>query len=914
MTMHDDRYGPARAGGRRLVTGALSVALAAGAAALVPAGAPAQQLDPPPPPADSGTLVQVVPGARYEAGALRRLFNGANRRDLWLRELTVPLLDLDRFAGGLRAEDSGGNQSKTLHLVNAKGETYIFRSTDKYARQLLPPDLQGTLFNTLMQDHMSVFHPGAAAVVPRLHEELGLLAIPPAFRVMPDDPALGEYRETFAGMLGQMVLRPNEGPRAEALFAGSHRIVGTEELLDKLEDHPRNQVDAEEYLADRLVDFLVGDTDRGPDQWRWARAPEEWGFRWRPIVRDRDWAFMDANGLLSRATRLVYPKLVTFEDRLPEVGALTWADVGLGRSLLAGLDRGAFRAVAERVQRTLTDDVIDDAVRRLPPEQQPGHADALAARLKTRRAGLVERAMEFYERLSTDVDIRGTDLPDRAEINRRPDGSVEVVLLAPGPVMVPVVTADDDDDPTEYAADPYYDPAFDYDDGAEPSSWQAYYRRVFDPAETREVRVYLHGDDDRAEVSGAGTGAITVRIIGGGGDDRLADRGEPSRATAFYDDEGDNVLEPGPRTRVDRRPFDAPEASGRFAVHKLGYDRFRDWGSEFSWATPVVDYREGGGLIVGAGPTWTDFGFRRRPYARKLSVKALYATRAERPGVDAEAEMWLENRPVALTAHGRWSGFEAFRFYGFGNDAPAVATDQALIYHDEALLEGRLVVEAERWEVEVGPFVRHLEPDVPAGNPAAGTDLPGVDALTEAGVAGELDFVAGDAGSAPRTGLRFLLNGEGVPGVTDSGAAYGRAEGEVRAYVSAPLLTEPVLAVRVGGRQAWGDYPIHGAANIGGLSTLRGYRWQRFAGDAAVFGGVDLRIPLFRANLLIARGRLGVLGSADAGRVYVDGDSPGDWHTSHGAGLFFETMGTAVFAQWARGDEDRYYVGLGLPF
>ena len=122
------------------------------------------------------------------------------------------------------------------------------------------------------------------------------------------------------------------------------------------------------------------------------------------------------------------------------------------------------------------------------------------------------------------------------------------------------------------------------------------------------------------------------------------------------------------------------------------------------------------------------------------------------------------------------------------------------------------------------------------------------------------------------------------------------------------------MAARFGARVSRGAFPLHGAATIGGLSTLRGYRWQRFSGDEAYYGALELRVPLMRANLLVVRGRLGVIGFVDAGRVRFRDRSPGGWHTGRGGGLMLETLGTVAWAAWARGEEDRFYVGLGFPF
>ena len=126
-------------------------------------------------------------------------------------------------------------------------------------------------------------------------------------------------------------------------------------------------------------------------------------------------------------------------------------------------------------------------------------------------------------------------------------------------------------------------------------------------------------------------------------------------------------------------------------------------------------------------------------------------------------------------------------------------------------------------------------------------------------------------------------------------------------------LSAVTLALRAGGRRVWGPAPIHEAAMLGGRSTLRGHEWNRFAGDAVAYGNAELRMPLARVELL-TRGDLGVIVLADAGRVWVDGDSSGAWHTAAGAGLSFQTMAKAVSVVYARGEVRRVYAYLGFPF
>lgn len=884
-------------------------AAAIGALAGGARGAPAQ-VQPPPPPADSGTLVGVVPGAEYEAGALRRFLLGDNYRSLWVREMTVPLLDLDRFAGGLTVDRAGGNQTRTLHFFGNDGREYIFRSIQKFIRPTLAPDLQKTLIEDLVQDAISGMHPGGAFVVAPLQRALGLLTEPITLRVMPDDPRLGELRGEYAGLVGQVLEKANEGEDDTPGTWGYTKIIGSDRLLERLEESPRHRVDTRELLAVKLLDMLVGDTDRGlMDQWRWAREPAEDGFRWRPVARDRDWAFVNVEGGLPTLVRRWYDKVADFSPELSPLATYVWQDEGLSRRLLTDLEKPEWDAVAERVVATLTDDVIDAAVAELPAAHQPGHAEWLAATLRTRRAGLTALADEYYAWLAADVDVRATDEPDRLEAIRDPDGSLLVTLYAPADELVPVAEDDDDDDGDDGDAGD--------EDGAVPSSraseppsgWRPYYTRRFLPGETDEVRVYLHGGDDVAVVRGEGARDITLRVIGGGGDDELVDTGIPSRRTALYDARGDNRIVGGPATSVDTRRYEPPEEEEGWLQTKTQDRRIQDWGDAQSWVNPVVDYREGAGLIVGAGPRWTDYGFRTHPYERRFGARLLFATLPGTLGVEAMADFRRENSPVHFTLDARATRFEAIRFYGYGNQSPDAPAADALVMMEQVRVGAALAVDGGWWEAAIGPLLLYTDPEAPA------LPLPALrdgDAFAQAGALARAS-VDRASGPLPARGFEVDAQTSAFPGLWDAPEPFGRSAAEARAYVGIPIATEPTMAFRAGAQHAWGAFPVHEAATIGGQASLRGYRWQRFAGDAALYGGAELRVPLFRVELL-TKGMLGVLGLADAGRVYVDGSSPGGWHTGYGAGLWFSTMGRAFHVTWARGEEDRFYVGLEMPF
>jgi len=118
--------------------------------------------------------------------------------------------------------------------------------------------------------------------------------------------------------------------------------------------------------------------------------------------------------------------------------------------------------------------------------------------------------------------------------------------------------------------------------------------------------------------------------------------------------------------------------------------------------------------------------------------------------------------------------------------------------------------------------------------------------------------------------------------VWDVDSGFGEAHGELVGYLK-------LLAVRVGGKKVWGTYPYHEAAYLGGPDTVRGLSRERYAGDGALFANAELRLPLARVHVLMPI-RMGVFGLADAGRVYVDGDSPGGWHKAVGGGAWFSFL------------------------
>jgi hypothetical protein len=800
-------------------------------------------------------------GPAYDAGGLQRLLLGENYRFLWTAPLTVPGLDPDTFAGGLTfMREGGGRSTESLRFKGRNGREYVLRSVDKNITPAVPPDLRGTLVHSIAQDLISAEHPGAALVAEHLLRAANVLHATPRLYRVPDHPFLDSAREDFRHRLVLVEVRPTDG------WANTVEVQGSDDFRRLMEDDPVNRVHAHALLTARLMDLYLGDWDRGWDQWRWARVDGGGLHWWIPIPRDRDNAFFHAEGLIPGMVRSQMPTLTRFEARIGSAVPFHSHAAQLDRRLLSSLPRQAWDSTAAFLRDRLTDEVIAAAVERLPPEYRVRGGDELAAVLRARRDGLPAAAARFYRLTAREVDVHVTDQAERAEIDRLPNGAVDVT----------VYTTD------RRAASPHF------------------YRR-FLPTETREVRLYLHGGDDQAVVRGGG-GGILVRVIGGGGDDELLHEARDRGRTLFYDDRGDNRVEPG-GVRLDRRAWQPPERTSVWGTSP------RDWGSSMSPMVPYAAWRLNVGPVIGAGPEWTRYGFRRDPHARNLGFRALWAPMEAGLGAMMHYDRARTNRPSSVWLSARATNFEDVRFHGLGNDSPEDPDDDFVVEQTQVQVQAAYEVRPRWWRLFAGPVVKWTS----AGEVRAATpDVRGAESFWQLGAAGGVEYDARDHPLYPRSGGRVSLLGEGYG--TDLWSPFARFTGEAAGYLTVPGRGGPTLALRGGGQGVVGEVPFQESAFVGGLGSLRGYVHQRFRGDAALSGSAELRVPIAYVNLGLARGHLGGFGLVDAGRVYLDGDSPGGWHTGYGGGLSFRTLGYAATVSWAYGERGSLYATLGMPF
>ena len=859
-----------------------TLSIAAMLTLLVPVGASGQNGFGPPPRTDSTLRAS----DQYGAGSLHRLMLGSNYRDLWSAPMTVPFLNLTTFSGGvLPTKTGGGAQTKTLHFVTRTEQEWVFRPVYKALLMDLA-GFEGTVIEAAMIDGLSASHPLAPLIAPAFLDAAGIPHASPILVVMPDDERLGKFRKDFAGMLGMIEEYPNVPDDAPG-FAGALKIIDSENLLKRLNEDPTERIDARALLRARLIDLLLNDNDRHPDQWKWARMTADSASPWVPIPRDRDKVLVSYEGKLLKLVRIVKPELVTFAGTYPNVPALFQNASELDRRLLGGLDKQVWDSVTASLTRIITDSVINSAFRSMPAPYQASVSD-LTTKLRSRRDLLPVAANKYYRKLFAVQDIHATDAAERATIEHSSDGAVTIRLQS-GTALPHLV-------------------------------------RHFDPAVTKEIRLYLHEGADTTVVSGDGRTGILVRVIGGNGENVVIDSSstrDRGSLTRSYD---------VGRVKDVRYPTDSFKSHKVFNRRPLlpAYGQLlpaqRDYGKSIR---PTFGIKTGRdlGFVPQVGLVRTLYGFRTIPYQSRVALQVGYSSSVNGFGIALDTDHRFEESAFHVLTESAMSQLEVGRFFGFGNDA----LDRDDPFHDVSQTQWTFRP-ALAWaigpasDVSLGPIVRYTQTDSIAGRLLSEEQPYGFSRFGQAGLKLSFNYDSrlaavtagpvGIAGSAPwQSAIITEVGASAYPAVWDAAGAYTRVGAVAIAHIALPILTNPLLALRGGVEKLWGDFPYFDAAFLGGSHSLRTAPRQRFAGDAALHGSAELRLPLVSFPFILPM-NIGALGFAEAGRVFVDGQSPTGWHTGVAAGLWLGVLspGTSITVMASNRVERRWLFGFGFDY
>lgn len=816
-----------------------------------------------------------------QVSILGRIVWGDHYRKEWKTPVKVPYLDLKTAKGGLTPiKKGGGKQTLSLRLMNPDTVEFQLRSIDKIPDAVLPEGLQQTFAADVVQDQISSAHPYGSLTIPPMAEAIGLFHTDPELFYVPTTPLLGPYISDFGGTLAMLEIRPDENLSGYRQFGFANDAVSTRNMLNDLLEDNDDEIDEQAFVRARLFDMLIGDWDRHEDQWRWAEFEKvNKGKLYLPISRDRDQVFVKFDGIVPwlASRKWAMRKFSHFDYDYEDVLGLNLNGRTLDRRLLTSLSRSQWLEQATYIKQTLTDEVIEKAIRQMPDELFSLSGHEIIAKLKSRRDLLPQAAETYYEALAKYADVYGSNKHELFEVERQADGRTRVQVYK--------IKKDGD-------------------------VKQNIYDRTFLPAETKEIRLWGFDGEDQFIIKGQADRGIKMRIIAGPGEDMYIDSSSVRgiRSNILYDNiTEDNIIEKGTETnlRLSNKDYINAYDPQEFYYNHLGPLGF-------------LQYNPDDGIFLGGGLNLRTYGFRKKPAATDQRLLANYALATGAYNFRYRGVFYqLFGRANDLRINLEYQGPQfVMNYFGQGNETPyANNIDFYRVRFNSFIAEFFLSRSIGNFvKYGIGPRYRWLKLQENADSFIMSAENQTSDLYaSEVKLLGAEAFFKVDAVNDPRIptrGFRFFNSLDYAAGLNHDNVNLLRFKSDFSLYIS-PNTTKfkPTIALRFGGQRNWGDYLFFQSASVGNRTNLRGFRNDRFAGHVSFYQNTEVRIPISAIRNYAFTGSWGLYGFIDHGRVWSREEASGKWHRGYGPGgyvnlfQFFVVSGNVAFS-----DEGPYYL------
>jgi hypothetical protein len=855
---------------------------------------------------DYSDSTTIFPGfSIYNTGKLNRFFFGEHYRASWTTPVQVPLFDLKREQGGLKIlKRGGGFQTTSVRLENDLGRQFVLRSVQKDPQTVIPGAFRRTFARRILQDQISASHPYGALAIPRLADAAGIYHSNPRLVVVPDEPYLGKYRSALANQLVIYEERPKGDMSHAAHFGHTQKVMSTPDVLEKIRKNHKHRVDQRFVIRNRVFDMFVGDWDRHEDQWRWARFEDEKGKYYRPIPRDRDQVFYRADGFFPGIANRKWAvrKFQHFEGKTRDVPGLNFNARHFDRFFTTEMTLQDWLNETSAIQANMTDEVIEQAIRDLPPEVYENDGATIVRILKERRAHLAEMVEAYYYFLNKVVQLPLTDRDDYVRIHRLNNDSTLVQV---------------------------------YQRKKSGEAGKRIYSRVFLRSETDEIRIHGLDGDDFYHLEGKVKRGIKVRIKGGKGKDIVQNESRVrgmARKLVYYD-------------RKSKSNFKAINGDTKLALEKgkSVYSYEPRW-FRYNVTAPMIDVglNPDDGLFFGGGVRIKHHEFEKEPYGSLQKIHGAYAPQTGSFNLHYEGDFIGVYKKLDLEVNAKslvpnYLG----NFYGLGNGSQQLNNDAN--YYRIRYQENKAIVALKKrlgsyFEVKAGPFFTHFKVERSADrfitSSLLSLDRAQFEHTLYTGGLVEMELDKRDSEVFTRNGVRWKASAAYYEALEATNNSFIRFDGDLRLYYTLFLPFEATLANRVGGAYIMdgkgndfnydgNDFPFFLGAVVGGdnrissSGNLRGTPRGRFTGRSSAYFNNDIRIPLIHFQHTRITGKLGVLGFWDTGRVWFAPGESEKWHQGYGGGIWytpFDIVSLSATYAISEGQDNFFYLNTGFAF
>lgn len=791
----------------------------------------------------------IAAGPQYKRSRWHQFLWGKNYRKEWSTPVSLPAFSLNDTKGGLvPVVLGGGHQTTSLHLEAKNGKNYTLRSVDKRLGKVLPENFRGTFIEHIANDEVSMSHPYSAVTVPGMAQSAGIYHTNPEYVYLPKQEALDSFNDKMGNTAYLFEQRVKGDWHNSDNLGNFEKFYATDEMMAKLQEETENHVDQAAFVKARLFDMFLGDWDRHELQWRWGVRKKGNEKLFVPVPEDRDQVYFKHNGVILDAA--IYASGIfyfqSFKNHISNVNTMNFEERGLDRLLTNQLNKTQWENIAKELQQSLTDTVIENSVKKLPPEIFAISGNEIISDLESRRNHLWEYATKYYLFLSREVEVLGSTGSDYFEIKRLNNKETTVNV---------------------------------YKINKEGSKEdKAYYSRTFLTNETKEIRLFGLAGNDVYATDGNVNSGIKITIIGGYDKDSIVANSVAGHTTktSVYDGP-DDYIQAG--AKIQRH------ISSDSAIHKYEY---MDYVYDRKGTRTTFFYSLADRLFVGFGYGWVHHDWRKFPFVFKQDASVHYSITQKAvsftyAGIFPNTIGKLNLALLANYDFIRWTNF-----YGLGNETVFINKDKDFnrMRTRQALGSIGLNRKAGNNFFEITGFYQSIKIISDGGRYTADSIAPKdptvFDIKNFAGATAGYTFSKLNDAIVPTAGITLSGNVSYTQNVNQSSQSFWKYGGNLQVYL--PLVSKFSLAVSGGVETVDGNPEFYQYPSIGGGPDLRGFELQRFYGKTSFYNSNELRfISKFRSYLL--NGKAGLLGFVDDGRVWMPLEKSNTWHVGYGGGI-----------------------------
>ncbi len=811
---------------------------------------------------------------------------GDHYRNLYSKEIEAPVLQIDALPNNVRPiSEGGGTQSRSLRFIDDNENEYTLRALRKSALRFLQTNainnhyvedyLDNTVAERYLMDFYTTAHPYAQFAMNDLSETLDVLHSNPKIYYVPKQKGLGIYNEDYGDALFMFEEHAGGENKDFETFGSPDDIISTTDLRFELMESKDSYVDEPSFIRARLFDMLVGNWDRHQDQWRWAQFKTEDGKkRYEAIPRDWDQAFPKYDGTIIGMLKFTFPLLRKMESYDADVKNVKWFNLSgypMDKTFIKNAKWNDWKKQVDFIQENLTDAEIDAAFNTLPKAAQDNSIDEIKKNLKSRRDGLQSIAKSYYEYLNNFEIIIGTEDDDNFLITRKPNGETDISI----------------------------------------SKDTVVFKNTYNAKQTKEIWVYGLDGKDTFTVDGDGKDLINIKTIGGKKNDTYDFKN--TKRVKLYDFKSKN------NTIVNAKS--KKWLTDSYDINTYDYQK-RKYNENIVF--PSIGFDGDTGFRIGLKDRFTTYGLANNPFKSQHTIGAEYffATNGFAIDYNAEFAQVFYNWNLGFDARYGSPNF-TMNYFGEGNEST----------YDSDLDRDFNRVRIRQWKIS--PYLVHK---------SESSSYYFRSALESFEVSNDDERLVGQAFAADNDVYeqQLYLSGEVGYGYknqnnpafpsramsADIAAGYKSSINGFDnsfAYIKPSIaLTYPlhpsgiaVIATKLAGEAIIGDtYEFYHGAVIGGNTSLRAYRNERFNGKSAFYQSTDLRVGVTRFKTNFIPLQMGVSAGFDYGRVWSDNDNATKWHNDYGGSVWisgFSTL-TGNLGFYHGGDGNRLVFSLGFNF